>query len=66
MSTPILRLTGDFAPQTVDKVERLLELLSEIHDHRYLGHGWSCMVVPLSMCFTWTSPGCRSTSTCST
>ncbi len=37
MSTPILRLTGDFAPQTVDKVERLLELLSEIHDHRYLG-----------------------------
>lgn len=37
MSAPILHLSGDFAPQTVDKVERLLELLSEIHDHRYLG-----------------------------
>ncbi len=37
MTTPILRPPGDFAPQTVAKVERLLELLGEINDHRYLG-----------------------------
>ncbi|NLE73124.1 MAG: nucleotidyl transferase AbiEii/AbiGii toxin family protein [Actinobacteria bacterium] len=37
MTTPILQPPGDFAPQTVDKVERLLGLLGEINDHRYLG-----------------------------
>lgn len=37
MTAPILRPPGDFAPQTVTKVERILELLGEINDHRYLG-----------------------------
>ncbi len=37
MTVPILRPPGDFAPQTVIKVERLLEILGEINEHRYLG-----------------------------
>ncbi len=37
MSRPILSSLTDFAPQTRDKVERLLELLAEIGEHRYLG-----------------------------
>lgn len=37
MTRPILSPSADFSPQTVDKVERLLELLAEIGGHRYLG-----------------------------
>ncbi len=37
MTRPILRAQTDLAPQTVDTVERLLELLAEIGQHRYLG-----------------------------
>lgn len=37
MTRPILTPPGSFAAQTIDKVERLLELLSEIDAHRYLG-----------------------------
>jgi hypothetical protein len=37
LTAPILRPPGDFAPRTVATVARLLELLGEINDHRYLG-----------------------------
>ena len=37
MTRPILSPAGSFAPRTLDKVERLLELLHEIGVHRNLG-----------------------------
>ncbi|MCL5942574.1 MAG: nucleotidyl transferase AbiEii/AbiGii toxin family protein [Actinobacteria bacterium] len=37
MTRPILSPPTGFASPTIDKVERLLELLGEIEQHRYLG-----------------------------
>lgn len=37
MTRPVISPLGHFATQTIDKVERLLELLAEIDAHPYLG-----------------------------